>query len=109
MKILVCVKQVCESDSPIRIDDDARWVQTDNITEYKMNRLDEFAVEEALRIKKQHGGKVTILSVGADKAVEAIRTGLAMGADAGILVDDPAAPEWNLKMFFAPVIANPFK
>ena len=50
MKILVCIKQVGESESPIQIDDHGRWIQTDAITGYQMNRLDEFAVEEATNV-----------------------------------------------------------
>ena len=56
MKILVCIKQVCDSESPIQIDDHARWIQTDAITGYKMNRLDEFAVEEAVLLKEAYPG-----------------------------------------------------
>jgi electron transfer flavoprotein beta subunit len=52
---------------------------------------DEFAVEEALKVKEEHGGSVTILTVGPKKAQEAIRTALAMGADRGVLIDDPDA------------------
>ena len=48
MKILVCVKQVPESEILLHIDDAAAWVLEDAITEFKMNRLDEYAVEEAL-------------------------------------------------------------
>ena len=55
-----------------------------------INPYDEFAVEEALRIKEAHGGKVSILCVGTDKATEAVRTALAMGADEGVLISDPA-------------------
>jgi electron transfer flavoprotein beta subunit len=56
-----------------------------------MNPYDELAVEEALRIKEAKGGTVTILSVGAQKAQETIRTALAMGADKGLLINDPRA------------------
>jgi len=55
-----------------------------------MNPYDEYAVEEALRIKDKFGGEVTIIGVGPKRVTEAIKTALAMGADKGILVDDPA-------------------
>src|ERR1700750_2038305 len=49
-----------------------------------MNEMDEYGVEEALRLKEAHGGEVTILTMGADKAVEAIRKALSMGADKAV-------------------------
>ena len=49
MKILVCVKQVPESDTAIDIEEDGSWIDMDSFDEFKMNRLDEFAVEEAVR------------------------------------------------------------
>ncbi|HVT65243.1 MAG TPA: electron transfer flavoprotein subunit beta/FixA family protein, partial [Mycobacteriales bacterium] len=55
-----------------------------------MNELDEYAVEEALRLKEAHGGEVTILTVGPEKAVETIRKALSMGADSAVHVVDPA-------------------
>jgi electron transfer flavoprotein beta subunit len=85
MKILVCVKQVCESDSPIRIDDDARWVQTDAITEYKMNRLDEFAVEEAVLLKEAYPDtEIDVITVGPDRSAEVIKRAIGMGANHGV-------------------------
>jgi electron transfer flavoprotein beta subunit len=54
-----------------------------------MNELDEYAVEEALRIKEASGGEVTVLTMGPEKAAETIRKALSMGADAAVhLVDD---------------------
>ena len=54
-----------------------------------MNELDEYAVEEALRLKEAHGGEVTVLTMGPEKATETIRKALSMGADKAVhLVDD---------------------
>ncbi len=93
MDIIVLLKQVPATESVISIAGDGQHIQTENL-KWVMNPYDEFAVEEALQIKqKQGGGSVTLLSVGADKTVEALRTGLAMGADKAILVKDPAAEE----------------
>lgn len=92
MDIIVLIKQVPATEIMISIADDKKSVNTDN-AKLVMNPYDELAVEEALQIKKTHGGSVTILSLGTDKAVEAIRTGLAMGADNGILINDPAAKD----------------
>src|SRR4051812_47554058 len=55
-----------------------------------MNEIDEYAVEEALRLKEAHGGEVTVVSVGPERAAEAIRKALSMGADKAVHVSDPA-------------------
>jgi len=88
--IVVLLKQVPATESLIQVAEDGVSIKTDEL-KWVINPYDEFAVEEALRIREAQGGTVTLLSVGPDKAVEAIRTALAMGADKGILVNDPAA------------------
>jgi electron transfer flavoprotein beta subunit len=90
MNIVVLVKQVPDTESMIQIADDGTSIKTDDI-KWIMNPYDEIAVEEALQIREAQGGEVTILSLGAQKAIEAIRTALAMGADKGIHLLDPAA------------------
>ncbi len=90
MEIVVLLKQVPATDALIEIADDGRSIKTDSVS-WVISPYDEFAVEEALKIKKDQGGSVTILTVGPKKAQEAIRTALAMGADQGVLIDDPAA------------------
>ncbi len=88
MKILVCIKQVPESENPILIDDGTGWIQTDEICEFKMNRLDEFAVEEAVLIKEAISDtKIDALSAGPDRATEVVKRSIGMGADAGIHID----------------------
>ncbi len=89
MDILVLIKQVPATESFIEIADDGLSIKTDGV-KWVMNPYDEFAVEEAIRIKEKHGGTVTLICAGPDKAQEAIRTGMAMGADKGLLVNDPA-------------------
>jgi len=85
MKILVCIKQVCDSESPIQIDDHARWIQTDAITGHKMNRLDEFAVEEAVLLKEAYPGtNIDAISVGPDRSADVIKRAIGMGADHGV-------------------------
>ena len=92
MEIVVLLKQVPSTESQIGIADDGISIQTADV-KWVINPYDEFAVEEALRIREAQGGTVTILSKGTDKAVEAIRTALAMGADKGVLVNDPAVEQ----------------
>lgn len=89
MEIVVLLKQVPATESLISVADDGMSVKTDDV-KWVINPYDEFAVEEALRIKDAQGGAVTVVSVGSEKAVEAIRTALAMGADKGVLINDPA-------------------
>lgn len=89
MNIVVCLKQVPDTETQIKIAPDAKGIVTDNI-KWVMNPYDEYAVEEALRLREKFGGEVTIVGVGPARVTEAIRTALAMGADKGILVDDPA-------------------
>lgn len=57
------------------------------------NPWDEFAVEECLKLRETHGGKVTLLSLGPADATEALKQGLAMGADEAVLLSDPAFEE----------------
>lgn len=90
MEIVVLLKQVPATESLVKIADDGVSIKTEDI-KFVMNPYDEIAVEEALRIKEAQGGKVTIISVGTDKTIEAIRTALAMGADEGILINDQEA------------------
>jgi len=88
VEIIVLLKQVPATESFIGIADDGVSIKTEDI-KWVINPYDEFAVEEALRIKEAQGGSVTVVSAGQERAVEAIRTALAMGADKGILIKDP--------------------
>ncbi|RDJ20927.1 electron transfer flavoprotein subunit beta/FixA family protein [Bosea caraganae] len=86
MKILVPVKRVVDYNVKIRVKADGSGVELANV-KMSMNPFDEIAVEEALRLRE--AGKATevvVVSIGPAQAAETIRTGLAMGADRGILV-----------------------
>ncbi|MEJ2608390.1 MAG: electron transfer flavoprotein subunit beta, partial [Anaerolineales bacterium] len=86
MNIVVCVKQTADPAATVTVEDGKiSWGDTPMI----LNPWDEYAVEEALRIKEKHGGKVTALSLGPERAKEALKQALAMGCDEGILVSDP--------------------
>jgi len=89
VEIFVLLKQVPATDSQVRIADNGISIKSEGI-KWVINPYDELAVEEALRIKQIHGGTVTVVTVGTDRAQEAIRTALAMGADKGILIKDAA-------------------
>jgi electron transfer flavoprotein beta subunit len=86
MKILVPVKRVVDYNVKIRVRSDGSGVELANV-KMSMNPFDEIAVEEALRLKeKGQATEVVCVSIGPQQAAETIRTGLAMGADRGILV-----------------------
>ncbi|RLB21352.1 MAG: electron transfer flavoprotein subunit beta [Deltaproteobacteria bacterium] len=89
MNIVVCLKQVPDTETQIKIAPDAKSIVTDDI-KWIMNPYDEFGVEEALRIKEKFGGEVTVVGLGPKRVTESIRTALAMGADKGILITDDA-------------------
>ncbi|MFO1126331.1 MAG: electron transfer flavoprotein subunit beta/FixA family protein [Methylocystis sp.] len=94
MKILVPVKRVVDYNVKIRVKADGSGVDLANV-KMSMNPFDEIAVEEALRLEE--AGKATevvVVTIGPAKADETLRTGLAMGADRGILVktDDAVEP-----------------
>lgn len=89
MNIIVCLKQVPDTETQIKIASDGQSIDEGDI-KWVMNPYDEFGVEEALQIKEKMGGEVTVIGLGPKRVTEAIRTALAMGADKGILVSDPA-------------------
>lgn len=89
MNIIVCLKQVPDTETQIKIAQDAKSIVQDDI-KWVMNPYDEFGVEEALRLKEKFGGEVTVVGLGPKRVTESIRTALAMGADKGILINDPA-------------------
>lgn len=84
MNIVVCVKQVVDTEAEKRLDP-GTW-RLDRSVNSILNPYDEYAVEEALRLAESHGGEVTLLCMGPETATEAIRKALAMGADRALLV-----------------------
>lgn len=90
MKILVCIKQTFDTEAKITLDKDGK-IERQGVS-LIMNPYDEFAVEEALRLKEKHGGEVTVITVGAPESQDALRQALAMGADRAVLID-PAGAE----------------
>jgi len=88
MKIIVCIKQVPEI-TEVKIDPVTHTLVREGVPSI-LNPFDEFAVEEALRIREKHGGEVTVLTMGPPQAREALVKCLAMGADRGILLTDRA-------------------
>jgi electron transfer flavoprotein beta subunit len=91
MKIVVAVKQVPDTATQVKISGgDPKAIDTAGIT-WIVSPYDEFAVEEALRIKEKRGqGEVVAVSLGPDRVKEALRSALAMGCDRAIHINDPA-------------------
>ncbi len=85
------MKAVPAGDMQIRIDDSGRWIDAGSRDDYVMNRFDEYALEEAVRIKEHFGGTtVEVLSVGPERCRAVIRRALAKGADNGFHIQNPA-------------------
>lgn len=113
MKIVVCIKQVPDSWAEKKmVDGLLDRLNVDAV----LNDLDEYAVEEALRISEAHGGNdeggantVTVICMGPERATDAIRKSLSMGANGGILISDPAlvgADALATSLVLAEVIKN---
>ena len=93
MKVLVPVKRVIDANVKVRVKADQTGVETANV-KMAMNPFCEIAVEEAVRMKEAGTAEeVIIVSAGAAQAQETIRTGLAMGADRGVLIESEVALE----------------
>jgi electron transfer flavoprotein beta subunit len=86
VKIVVTVKQVPDPNA-------ATTLEADNTLSREKEAVldpgDECGIEEALQLKEAHGGEVILISMGPEKAKDAIRKGLSMGADRGVLITDP--------------------
>ena len=89
MNIVVLVKQVPDSGSERNLRADDKTVDRASASNV-INEMDEYAIEEALKIKEAHGGEVTILTMGPASATESIRKALSMGPDKAVHVLDDA-------------------
>jgi electron transfer flavoprotein beta subunit len=87
LKILVFIKQVADTEARIFIQSDQKSLEIEN--KYNMNFFDEFAVEEAIRVKEKiKESRITVCTYGPKRAIEALRTAIAMGADQACLLDN---------------------
>lgn len=105
MNIVVCVKHIPDPNIPGQLDGDRlKRVGVQGV----LDPGDEFGVEAGLQLKEAHGGEVTLVSMGPPAAMEAIRRGLSMGADKGVLVSD-ASLQGACALVTARVIAAAIK
>ncbi|MEA2084119.1 MAG: electron transfer flavoprotein subunit beta/FixA family protein [Thermodesulfobacteriota bacterium] len=88
MKIIVCVKQVPDTKD-IRLDPETNTLAREGV-ESIMNPFDRHALEEAVRLREQHGGTVTVMSMGPPQAEDVLREAVSCGADEMVLVSDRA-------------------
>lgn len=90
MEILVCVKRVPDTaENEIEVNSSGNDIERDDLV-YSVNEWDNYAVEEAIQIRDEHGGSVTVITVGDDESEEVLRREMAMGADNGLLLCDDA-------------------
>ncbi len=91
MKILVCIKQVPDMESKFKVAASGTWYDTADLA-WRMNEYDEYAVEQAVRLREQvQGADLTVLSIGAEKVKETMKKALAMGCDRGAHINDDEA------------------
>ncbi len=88
MHIVVCTKHAPDTEAKMTVDDagNVSWGESPLI----INPWDEYAVEEALVLRDEHGGKVTVISMGPEEALEALKHAIAMGCDEAIRIWDEA-------------------
>jgi electron transfer flavoprotein beta subunit len=88
MNIVVCVRQVPEvADAGLEIDKEGTEILKEDLV-MDINEWDNYAVEEAVRIKEAYGGKVTVVTLGDEDCEDVLRTALAMGAEEAILINE---------------------
>ena len=94
MNVIVCAKQVVDA-SEMKIDSSTKKPILQGVPQ-KISDIDKNAVEEAIKIKEKHGGKITVVTIGPANAKERIKELLAMGADEGIIVIAPDTIDYHM-------------
>jgi electron transfer flavoprotein beta subunit len=92
LKIAVCLKQVPSTDTRVKVSADGKRLDPAGVTQV-INPYDEYALEEALRLKEAQGGEVVVCSVGGAGVVSALRNALAIGADSAVLLKTEGEPD----------------
>jgi electron transfer flavoprotein beta subunit len=91
LNVVVCLKQIPNPDLQFQIAPDGKDIRRDALN-YKLNGSDEYALEEAVRLKEKHGGRVVAITLGPKRTEQMLREALAKGADEAVRIayDDPA-------------------
>ena len=87
MKIFSCIKPVVDPATRLSVNESKTWIKTQDMT-FVASEADNYALEEALRIREKQSGEVVVLSLGREEAAKVLRAGLAMGADRAIQISD---------------------
>ncbi|MEL4024266.1 electron transfer flavoprotein subunit beta/FixA family protein [Lysinibacillus endophyticus] len=105
MNIIVIMKQTFDTEEKITIKDGQI---NESGVNYIINPYDEYALEEAIKLKEEFGGEVTLISIGPDRVESSLRVGLAVGVDKAILVDDEAlfGDEYTTSKVLAAIIKD---
>ncbi|WP_096189644.1 electron transfer flavoprotein subunit beta/FixA family protein [Evansella halocellulosilytica] len=106
MNIYVIMKRTFDTEEKIQIENGQI---VEDGAEFIINPYDEYAIEEAIQLRDEHGGEVTIVTVGDEEAEKQLRTGLAMGADKAVLIDDEdveAADQYSTQAILAAYFAD---
>ncbi|KXH87265.1 electron transfer flavoprotein subunit beta/FixA family protein [Sporosarcina sp. HYO08] len=84
MNIFVLMKRTFDTEEKISV---ANGKINEDSAEFIINPYDEYAIEEAIQVRDEHGGEVTVLTVGSEESEKELRTALAMGADKAVLIN----------------------
>ena len=101
MNIIVLLKQTFDTEEKIVIQDGQI---VEDGPEYVINPYDEYAVEEAVKLKETQGAEVTVVTLGPPRVESALRTALAMGADKAILIEDDESLNLDEHSYFKGII-----
>jgi electron transfer flavoprotein beta subunit len=104
MRILVCVKRVPLTGGRMVLTADEQAIETRHLG-FTISPHEECGVEEAVRIVEQHGGEVTVLTLGPPEAEEQVRDALAGGADRGVLLTNDSGQEWDPQATASAILA----
>ena len=105
MNTIVLIKQVPDTETKVKVKPGATDIDREGVN-YVLNPYDEFAAEEAIKIKEAQGGEVVIVTMGEQGADEAVRTALAMGADRAIRLDAPSNDPYGCASALAKALGN---
>ena len=94
MNIIVCAKQIVDI-SEMKVDPSTKKPILQGLPQ-KISDIDKNAMEEAIKIKEKHGGKITVVTIGPPNAKEKIKELLAMGADEGVLIPEPETMDYHV-------------
>lgn len=108
LHVVVCLKQIPNPDLQFQVSSDGKDIKRDALN-YKVNGADEYALEEAVRLKEKHGGSVTAVTAGPKRTEQMLREAMAKGADAAVRIayeDAAAIDPFQIARILAATIAK---